>query len=461
MILLGYARLSKEDQDEHGLTLEVQVSRLIRAGVPTENIYSDYQSGDDSSRPSYMALLARAYLLVGSGEEVEIISTRLDRLSRDDHELERVISKFDDLGIKYKALEGGYYSTLEVHDWQRVKLEGFIAQTYIRQLSANVRRRKAEQRSQGIPIYGKTPFGYRFNDNKTKLIVHEEEGRLIRKWVADFIDGSSVRNLARISRDDGHPKSKGFFNRVLTLPVYRGHLEYTKGGMAKKEIKRGLRYKKEKEIIYNTHEALITPEQDIRIKQRLVDNKRFTFKTDTWKTYSLSGLVFCDECGRRLVISRSGRKQTFEYFRCPGHTLHKICSQSKGLRVDLAEAWVESSLREHVDYLAQLVVEPEVITESSAALKLKKQIKDLEAMMNESNLISLQGAIDEAKARLKSLAPDQIEIAPTKSLDAIEGLLDVEAWNVLTVQDKRSLFLDLIRHIKARDGKIITITFTF
>jgi hypothetical protein len=82
-------------------------------------------------------------------------------------------------------------------------------------------------------------------------------------------------------------------------------------------------------------------------------------------------------------------------------------------------------------------------------------------MMNESNLISLQGAIDEAKARLKSLAPDQIEIAPTKSLDAIEGLLDVEAWNVLTVQDKRSLFLDLIRHIKARDGKIITITFTF
>jgi DNA invertase Pin-like site-specific DNA recombinase len=194
MILLGYARLSKEDQDEHGLTLEVQVSRLIRAGVPTENIYSDYQSGDDSSRPSYMALLARAYLLVGSGEEVEIISTRLDRLSRDDHELERVISKFDDLGIKYKALEGGYYSTLEVHDWQRVKLEGFIAQTYIRQLSANVRRRKAEQRSQGIPIYGKTPFGYRFNGNKTKLIVHEEEGQLIRKWVADFIDGSSVRN---------------------------------------------------------------------------------------------------------------------------------------------------------------------------------------------------------------------------------------------------------------------------
>lgn len=460
-MLLGYCRLSKEDQDEHGLTLEVQANRLIRDGVPPENIYSDYQSGDDSTRVNYRRLLAHAYQLRSEGLEVEIVVTRLDRLSRDDYELERVIGQFDDLGIRFRALDGGYYSTKEVHDWQRVKLEGFIAQTYIRQLSANVRRRKSEQRSQGIPIYGKTPFGYKFNEKKTNLIVDEKEGELIKKWVSDFIEGSSIRNLTRISREDGSPKSKGFFNRIFLLPVYRGHTEYTKDGLTKKEIKKGERYKKPKEIVYNTHEPLITPDQDLKIQQRIEDNKRFRFKRDTWRTYSLSGLVFCEECKRRSFIYRSGRVTKVEYFRCPGYTLYKECSQRKGIRVELVENLVEERLREKADKLAEIATTPEIIFESAEVLELQKQIKDLEDMMQKSNLISLQGAIDEAKARLKTLTEKPIEIAPTESLEALEGLSNPEAWIVLTVEDKKTLFRDLVRQIYTRDGKVVDIILTF
>lgn len=462
MILYGYARLSKEDQDEHGLTLEVQRKRLIKDGVPPHNIYSDYQSGDDNTRLQYRQLLAQAYQMREAGQEVEIVVTRLDRLSRDDHELERVIGQFDDLGIKFRALEGGYYSTLEVHDWQRVKLEGFIAQTYLRQLSSNVRRRKAEQRAQGIPIYGKTPFGYVFNDNKTQLIVHPEEGGLIRKWIKDFLDGSSVRNLVRISRQDNSPKSKGFFNRVLVLPVYRGHLEYTKDGMPKKEIKRGLRYKKEKIIVYNTHEALITPQQDIKIRQRLIDNKRYTFKKDNWRTYSLSGLVICDECSRRMVIYRAGKNRQYQYFRCPGFQLYKECSQNKGIRVDILEPMVEAELRKRSFDLAQMVATPDLITESAEVLELRRQIRELEDMMNRSGLISLEGAIEEARARLKNLTDAPIEITPTESIEALtEGLSNEEAWRVLTVDDKRILFLDLVRSIRVREGQVVSIILTF
>lgn len=461
MVLLGYCRLSKEDQDEHGLTLEVQSKRLIRDGVLPESIYSDYQSGDDSTRVNYRRLLAEAHKLRSEGIEVEIVTTRLDRLSRDDHELERVIGQFDDLGIKFRALDGGYYSTLEVHDWQRVKLEGFIAQSYIRHLSANVRRRKSEQRSQGIPIYGKTPFGYKFNENKTQLIIHEYEGPLIIKWVVDFISGQSTRSLVRISRQDGSPKSKGFFQRVFILPVYRGHLEYTKGGMTKKEIKGGQRYKKNKQIIYNTHEALITPEQDIKIQQRILDNKRFAFKRDSWRTYSLSGLVFCRECGRRSTISRSGRKQKFQYFRCPGYTLYKECSQVKGVRVEYIEELVEARLREESGHLAEILDAPELTEESSKILELRKQIKDLEDMMQKSNLISLQGTIDEAKARLKNLSVEPIKITPTESLETLEGLSDPEAWKILTTEHKLVLFRDLIRCVYTLDGEVVEIILTF
>jgi DNA invertase Pin-like site-specific DNA recombinase len=95
--LLGYARVSTDDQD-----VGLQVDALLGAGVAEGDIYSDEGiSGAKAERPGLTRLLAAA----GHGDTIVI--WRLDRLGRSTLHLATLAAELDERGIGLRSLSDG------------------------------------------------------------------------------------------------------------------------------------------------------------------------------------------------------------------------------------------------------------------------------------------------------------------------------------------------------------------
>lgn len=92
----GYARVSTKQQ-----SLGDQVDRLIKAGVPSNNVYSEAYTGTTSKRPAFEALKNK---LKGSDE---LVVTKLDRLGRKTTDIIEFLDDCSRRGITVNVLNMG------------------------------------------------------------------------------------------------------------------------------------------------------------------------------------------------------------------------------------------------------------------------------------------------------------------------------------------------------------------
>lgn len=93
MAVIGYARVSSDDQD-----LSVQIDKLRAAGA--ERVFAEKRSGTSlEGRSEFEALLA----FVREGDEV--ISTRIDRCARSMADFQGIVAAWKAKGVRYRAIE--------------------------------------------------------------------------------------------------------------------------------------------------------------------------------------------------------------------------------------------------------------------------------------------------------------------------------------------------------------------
>ena len=96
MAIYGYARVSTRDQ-----STDMQVSRLLEAGIPKERIFMDVISGATEDRPQLNSLLS----LLNKGDVLTV--WKVDRLGRRTAHLARLLEEFDQKGITVRSLTEG------------------------------------------------------------------------------------------------------------------------------------------------------------------------------------------------------------------------------------------------------------------------------------------------------------------------------------------------------------------
>ncbi|BCI68717.1 DNA-invertase [Acetobacter aceti] len=96
MAIYGYARVSTRDQ-----STDMQVSRLLEAGIPKERIFMDVISGATEDRPQLNSLLN----LLNRGDVLTV--WKVDRLGRRTAHLARLLEEFDQKGITVRSLTEG------------------------------------------------------------------------------------------------------------------------------------------------------------------------------------------------------------------------------------------------------------------------------------------------------------------------------------------------------------------
>jgi DNA invertase Pin-like site-specific DNA recombinase len=179
MAIIGYARVSTQDQDFAG-----QVEKLKAAGA--ERIYSEKISGARADRPQ----LAKLMTSLKAGDVVTVC--KLDRLGRSTTELFALLDKIDRAGAAFRSLGDPM--------WDTTTPQGKLLRTILAGVAEFerdvIRERTGEGRKRAMAN------GIKFG-RKPKLTAHQQAEAIKRRAAGETLADIAKRyavNVSTISR---------------------------------------------------------------------------------------------------------------------------------------------------------------------------------------------------------------------------------------------------------------------
>jgi len=341
-----YCRVSTEDQEREGTSLDSQLEACLRKAhelryeVPEELIFKETYSGLSLDRP----ILTRLRELVRNQEINALIAYTLDRLSRDPVHFIILQQELERAGVKILLVT----ETIDSSDLGKLVtyIKGYAAKLEAEKIrERTMRGRTTRVRSGRLPGGGETKlYGYNYLPGRGVgegiRYINEVEAKWVReifRWLVD--EGLSINGIVRRLRALTVPTPSGksawgksTVHNILTNIAYTGKTyaftqTRVEGGRHYKEIRkhkathRLFKPSAEWVEIPNATPPLISEELFNQAQARLQRNKELSPR-HTKRQYLLSGYVFCQRCGRRYCGGAIPSKnkdgiKCWRYYRCP------------------------------------------------------------------------------------------------------------------------------------------------
>lgn len=181
-------------------------------------------SGGTMQRPALQRLLAD----IESKAVDVVVVYKVDRLTRSLHDFSKMVEVFDRQGVSFVAVTQQFNTTSSMGRLTLNVLLSF-AQFEREVTGERIRDKVAASKKKGIWMGGGLPRGYKVEDRK--LIVVPEDAEVVRTIFNDYLQCSSVRELAITlqkkgitSRPHGKPSndpiSRGALHTILRNPIY-------------------------------------------------------------------------------------------------------------------------------------------------------------------------------------------------------------------------------------------------
>lgn len=183
-------------------------------------------------------------------------------------------------------------------------------------------RRRAEERGQHI---GPAPFGYRYADDGSGLVVIPAEAEMVRRVFNEYLAGKSMTKIAQALQADGVKTKHGaaFWRQaqisgILRNPIYIGNVKY------KSETFEGI------------HQGILDTEAWERVQQLLAAMPKRPGRPLAEKRHLFTGgFLRCADCGDPMVPNRRTHVN-YEFYECTGRT--HGCKTGAVRRRDVDEA---------------------------------------------------------------------------------------------------------------------------
>jgi len=332
-----YIRLSKEDGDK-GESMSVTNQRMLlkryckdqKLTIVQEYVDDGY-SGTNFNRPRFQKMIRD----IEKGVINTVITKDLSRLGRDYIETGRYVQKyFPENNIRYIAVLDNVDTEESRGMDDMAPFKSLINDFYAKDISNKIKGAIHERKRQGLFIATTAPYGYdKDPQDNHKLVINEKEAKIVRRIYSLYLQGNGLTKIAKILTDEkvevpavsknisSNKKTalyncwkQGTISRMLRNPVYVGDMEQLKRQNLNYKSKLRVTVPKEKRIVVkNTHEAIISREDFEMVQTRI--NKNASFK-NTRHDHLFKGLLYCEECGARLMITYSNYhlKKYNEYF---------------------------------------------------------------------------------------------------------------------------------------------------
>ncbi len=436
-----YFRLSQEDERQ-GESASIDNQRTILRKYAEEHgfeIHDEYIddgiSGTTFDRPQVQRLLDDAK----TGVINTIIVKDLSRFGRNYIEVGQYIDYvFPAFGIRFIAIQDNVDTenrdsgTMEMMPIMNVFNEWHAANT-----SKKIRAIRREKAKEGVYIAKKAAYGYKMGtDKKRTPTIDEEAAAVVRRIFEMYASGITPRKICEILTKEGIPSPAvyayyqkglkpnknimGFWSPVtiremLQKIIYLGHLpQLCCSTVSYKNHKRYKKDESEWEIVYNNHEPIISQELWDKAQER----KKSVAIGRTTKlgfTHPLSGFLFCADCGSKMKLCTSHRKNSTKhrfYFDC-GYNIRygKLYCFSHYISAKILTEIVLEDIREMAKriVLDEKAIREEFVRHNAelAAAAIKKVKKELQVKQKRTEELTMliQTAYED---RVKGKIPEDI-----------------------------------------------------
>lgn len=479
-----YFRLSQEDERQ-GESASIDNQRTILRKYAEERgfeIHDEYIddgiSGTTFDRPQVQRLLDDAK----TGVINTIIVKDLSRFGRNYIEVGQYIDYvFPAFGIRFIAIQDNVDTdnrdsgTMEMMPIMNIFNEWHAANT-----SKKIRAVRRAFAKEGIYIGKKAAYGYKMGtDKKHTPIIDEETAPIVRRIFEMYASGISPRKICEVLNGEGiqtpaiyasaklgqKPKQKvmGFWTPVtvrgmLNKMIYLGHLpQLCWTSVSYKNHKRYRTDQSEWQIVYNNHEPIIPQELWDKVQERKKSVAQGK-KTKIGFTHPLSGFLFCADCGGKMKLSTTLRRNSkrFLSFDCGYHVRYgKAYCFSHYIAASILEEIVLDDIRTMAQ---RIVLDEKSIREEylrrnteladAAIKKAKKELQSKQKRTEELTRLIRTAYEDKVKGKI----PEDICIGFIEDYSAEQKMItaDIEALEkqLSETETSRHTADDFIRDIK-------------
>ena len=466
LITALYPRLSHEDELQ-GESNSISNQKRILETFAKQNGFTnlrwytdDGYSGANFQRPGFQAMLAD----IEAGKVGTVIVKDMSRLGRNYLQVGFYTEMlFPQKGVRFIAVNDNVDSANGGMDNDFTPLRNLFNALYSKDISRKVSTALKAQMEQGTFQKRNLPYGYRWNEDHTNMVIDEETApyvRLMFQWkiegwsipmILNELDRLGAPNTELRKRQNGTRKGdgcscKGWYSStlygILSNPHYVGD---TVLGRSMKAIYKGIKSHnvkdKDKWIVFpNTHEALISRE-DFQKVQDILQAASEARQTSMQKTEEIratlvnlfEGKIVCADCGKKMYfhrkrIDKDKRKRWYAFYECSTSVgrRYEHCT-SHYTRQDMLEANVLAAIQLQV----------------KAALDYDKLLDKLRGSEGEKNIRDQQNAlITSLNLRLNGVSKKRTRLYE----DYAEGLLD-EAEYSFAKKSYDEQYADLSRRL--------------
>lgn len=424
-----YARLSCRNNGQAGdgsLRAQVDFVRDSLSGMEGVEVVGVYEDNGRTGttfegRAAFDALMDE----VRAGAVDCIAVKDLSRFGRNMYETSTYLERiFPFLGVRFIAVNDGL-DTLQGDGGIVVPFKGLVNEMYAVETSRKVSAVKHRQMEEGEVIYGNTCYGYRVVRGGGRLDVDDATAPFVPLAFSMFLDGERLVDIAAALAEMGAPTpvdhldaqssagyagawrdrpwSARYVAKMLDNPVYVGTLVLGNtyrslcDGVPAHTVPEG-----ERLIFPDAHPALVPAEVFGRVRakrraQKAAKRAQVAAKEADRNAMpdELAGVLFCAECGGRMILDRRFNPKTGEargsVYKCRRH-------HGRGCGNDVRVA--ERALR--------IAVMDEVRVQVSTALELDRVLPELrgsEGAIEERR--RLQASADALAARAAALSRER------------------------------------------------------
>jgi len=227
-----YPRVSTQEQATENTSMEFQESQMTAycklRGWEIVNIYADPGfSGKNGDRPGLKQLMADARM----GLFDKVLVCKLDRLARNLRLLMEIESELREFHVALTSIKESV-DTDSSTGKMVFQLFGMVAEWERETIIERTTNGRIQRYKQGCWACGRPPFGYSYDRVTRKLVINEEQAKIVRFIFNEYISGKSLTSMNHILDEKRIPtirgKERGWIDAgircLLINPIYKGTL---------------------------------------------------------------------------------------------------------------------------------------------------------------------------------------------------------------------------------------------
>jgi len=462
-----YERLSRDDELQGESNSILNQKKYLEDYARSKGLTNirhftdDGYSGTNFNRPGFTALLEE----VKAGNVSVICVKDMSRFGRNYLQVGYYTEiLFPDKGVRFIAINNNIDSDNPTEN-EFTPFLNIMNEWYAKDTSKKIKAVFRNRMEQGLRCSGAIPYGYtRKPDDKQTLYVDPEAAEVVKRIFAMAAKGMPLRTIAETLQADNvlipsaYWEQKGMTSRnhnyhdpylwtnasvayILNRQEYLGHTVLGKTVSENFKTKKRRKARPDELLVFpNTHEAIVDQVTwDLANKLRKRSPRKLPSSGKV--THRLSGLIFCADCGARMVYASPESAHSdkdydsYSNFQCSSYrsiytncTTHFIkASALEEIILKAVQTVSEYALKNEDEFLQELMTQWEARqnqisdTEKKELAAAKRRFHELDDLIQSLYESKVKGSIPERQVERLIAQYDEEQILLEERIAELKG----------------------------------------